>query len=265
MRATSAASPLAASAATASACQEQDPAFVTCTGPGRRFAPGRAGLGEVGRVGGREDLVGDDAQGLPARARARIRSTKEPPFWRLPPRRRRRSCARPGVGPARRDEGLAGELGGAVDAERPRRVVLAVRPRGGAVEDVVGRDVHQERARLARRAGEKVRGRGVDGERGPRLRLGRVHAVAGGGVEDHVRPHLRHSARTASAVGDVELGAVAGPGEIAPSRATRSRPSCPTDPATSALSPIASASAKSRPVSPPASWVVRVRVTFGSG
>jgi hypothetical protein len=53
------------------------------------------------------------------------------------------------IAPRRRHEVLSGELRGAVDAEGPRGIVLAVGLRGRAVEDVVGRVMDEERAGFA--------------------------------------------------------------------------------------------------------------------
>src|SRR5690606_14616174 len=49
---------------------------------------------------------------------------------------------------------LAGELAGAVGAERGGRVVLAIRARRAAVEDVIGRIVDQQRIARRTRGGQ---------------------------------------------------------------------------------------------------------------
>ncbi len=123
--------------------------------------------------------------------------------------------------------------------------------------------MHQERARVPGRAGEEVRGKGVHGERGGGLGLGRIHPVPGGGVPDDIGPRARQEGAHRPLVGDVDLGPVARPGDL---RAERG------DELAAELSgraeddgphaPIASASAKSRAVSPPASCVLSTSVTF---
>ena len=88
----------------------------------------------------------------------------------------RRSAVRDHVGavgpaqPARADDGrarpalaLTGQLGGAVDRGRVRGVPLPVGPVGRAVEDVVGRHVHDVRAHQRGRLGDVAGADGVDG------------------------------------------------------------------------------------------------------
>jgi hypothetical protein len=158
---------------------------------------------------------------------------------------------------------LAGELRGPVDAEGTGSVVLPIGPRSRSVEHVVGRVVDEERARVAGRAGEEVGRSRVDGEGGERLPFRRVHAVVGRGVEDDVRSLARDEGRDRRRVGGVDFAEVPRPhdlppeegDELAPELARRADDDGPH-------APIDSARAKSRAVSPPASWVLRTRVTF---
>ena len=120
-----------------------------------------------------------------------------------------------------------------------------------------------ERARLARRERQRARGERVHRERPLRLALGGVDAVVGGGVEDDVGPDARDEGRHGGRVRHVELGAAARPGELVAEPQRELAPELAGRAGHERLhAPICSASAKSRAVRPPASWVVSVSVTF---
>ena len=158
---------------------------------------------------------------------------------------------------------LALELRGAVDRERVRLVLLAVGPPLGAVEDVVGRDVDEPRAHLARGPRERAGSERVHREGALGLGFGGVHPVPGRGVEHHVGAHAGDERQHGRLVGHVERTPAAGPDELvaqagrelAAELALRARDERPH-------APIDSASAKSRAVRPEASCVVSVSVTF---
>ena len=114
------------------------------------------------------------------------------------------------AGRERLREALALELRARVGAERVRRVILGVRARGAAVEDVVGAHVHQEGAGGAARLGERGYAERVHGQRRRRVVLGRVHAVVGSGVHHHARGERGQAGRDRGRVAQVELSAAQG-------------------------------------------------------
>ena len=102
---------------------------------------------------------------------------------------------------------LARELGATVGRERVGRVGFDVGSPAGAVEDVVGRNLHELGADPARRA-RKVPGSGpVDGERRGLLVLGALDVGPGGAVDDRLRPLAGDRGVHGERVADVELGA----------------------------------------------------------
>ena len=107
------------------------------------------------------------------------------------------------LGAAREGAALATELAAAVGVDRSDRVVLAPGPARAAVENVVGRDVDEERAGVAAETREDADGDVVDGEV-RRVGLGEVDAGVGGGVPDDA--HARDDgSREGRGVGDVEV------------------------------------------------------------
>jgi hypothetical protein len=103
---------------------------------------------------------------------------------------------------------LAEDLQHAVAVDRAGQVTLIVRRPLLAVEHVVRRDVHEDRAGRRRRLGELPRPERVPGHGGidVRLVLARVHLRERGGVEDHRRTDLIDHGVDGLAVSDVELG-----------------------------------------------------------
>src|SRR5262249_18798896 len=84
---------------------------------------------------------------------------------------------------------FARQLAQPVDAHRSRRIVLG--PGNPSLlieaENVVGAEMHQRATEVAANQGQVAHGPGVDGESGQWLRLGLVHKVVRGAVENHVR------------------------------------------------------------------------------
>ena len=74
----------------------------------------------------------------------------------------------------RPDMGLAGGFALCVDADRADRVVLAIGPVGGTIEDIVGREMHQRQADLGAGGGEVGGAVGVGREGPVALPLGPV-------------------------------------------------------------------------------------------
>ena len=147
---------------------------------------GADGGGEVPRVRGAPDLVVDDGELAPAGLHA------------LEDRVHEVRAAGPEDPGRAHDEHLvafleraplAGELAAPVGVDGVHGVVLAVRTDGAPAEDVVRRDVDERRADLAAPGGEEADGDVVDAVV-VRVRLGRVHARVGRGVEDESHARL---------------------------------------------------------------------------
>jgi hypothetical protein len=109
---------------------------------------------------------------------------------------------------------LARELRAPVGAKRVHRIGLDPRLPGAAagvlalaVEDVVGRDVHDARADLGRRARDVAGAVAVDSGRGRLGRLGAVDVGPRRAVDDRARLGRRDDAAHVTGIGDVELGA----------------------------------------------------------
>ena len=267
MRSTGASMPASCSAAQASSCQLQEPAFATwkrprCARARERDQGGRQVAGDRRR----EHLVVHDAQRLAGAGLGQDAVDEGAALLLAATAAEHAARAHDQViGAARRDQRLARELRGAVDAERPRRVVLAVGPAGAAVEDVVGRDVHQQRTRARARPAASQRGASAFTAKAASTSVSAASTpVPGRGVEDDVRGDARHQRRDGRRVGDVDLGASRRPRRTRCRAGPRSsRPSWPSEPATSALMRrSARPASKSFAVSPPLSCVVSASVTF---
>jgi len=103
---------------------------------------------------------------------------------------------------------LAGQLGGAVDAERRRQGVLRQRRPGRlAAEHVVGADVDQRRVGCGAGPSQVQGALGVDAERVNEFALALVHMIERGGVDNDCRRVCRERSLDRPGVGDVELGA----------------------------------------------------------
>ena len=79
-------------------------------------------------------------------------------------------------------EQLSGQLGNRIGAQRVRRVELRVSPAGGAVEDVVGREVDEMGIHLPAGDGDVPDRQRIDRECGVRFALRHIHLVIGRGV-----------------------------------------------------------------------------------
>ena len=156
--------------------------------------------GEVRRVRRPPPLVVDDLQLLAPRVREAEDRVDEVD---APRREDPRGPHDEDLGAAREGAPLAPELAAAVGVHRVDRVVLAPGPARPAVEDVVRRDVDEERPGLAAEAGHLADGDVVDGEvRG--VALAEVDAGVRRGVPDD--GHARDDRpREAGGIGDVEL------------------------------------------------------------
>src|SRR5258706_14813654 len=119
------------------------------------------------------------------------------------------------VAAARRaDRLLALELAAAVDLERPRRIALDIGLALGAVEHVVGGEMHQVGAAPARRFGEYAGRATVDRVRRLGFALGAVDGGVGGGVDDGVGPQLAYPGGNGRGIGEIAI-APAERGELA--------------------------------------------------
>src|SRR5262245_10236805 len=65
-----------------------------------------------------------------------------------------------------------------------RRILLGVGPAGGAVEDIIGREVDQSSVHLPAGEREIAHAEGIGEESGLRLALSDIDLVIGGGVEN---------------------------------------------------------------------------------
>jgi hypothetical protein len=109
-----------------------------------------------------------------------------------------------GIRQDRERRSLAGQLGPAIDGPWSRNRVFLIRRGRGAVEDVVGGDVHEGRADGGA-GGSEVRDRvAVDGERLVLVRLRVIDRRPGRAVHDDVSPGHRHGLLGRGPVGDVE-------------------------------------------------------------
>ena len=139
------------------------------------------------------DLVGHDGDLVALRAEREHRVDEVAAAGAEQPRRAHDRVR--GVGRATR--ALARELRRAVDAERADGVGLEPRLALGAVEDVVGRDVDDQRADLAAAAGDVARARAVDRLGGRAVGLRAVDVGVGRAVDDGVRARRERAPRTA--------------------------------------------------------------------
>ena len=89
-----------------------------------------------------------------------------------------------------------------------RRVVFSVGAALGAVEDVIGRVMHQQGVQPPGFLRQDAGRRGVDGQRQLGLRFGAVHGRIGGGIDDDLRPRGPYHGRDPAGVGKIEPGPV---------------------------------------------------------
>ena len=102
---------------------------------------------------------------------------------------------------------FASQLAAAIAVLRPGRIARLPGARSGAVEDVIGRDMDEDRARLARGFRHRAGRRAVDRKGQVGFGFRAVHGGIGGGV-DHGRWLRGPDRRTAGrGVGQVDLGA----------------------------------------------------------
>ena len=87
---------------------------------------------------------------------------------------------------------LASELGGAVDRQRRRCVVLAPGLRATAIKNVVGGVMHQQRAQLMRLPGQHGNRVGIDGSGTLGFLFGLVHRGVGRGIDDDIGRETAH-------------------------------------------------------------------------
>ena len=114
----------------------------------------------------------------------------------------RRACDR-----GRRARGvLAGQLRAAVDRHRVGGVVLTVRTVEGAVEHVVGADVHEVGADEFTGRRQVAHGVGAHGEGQGLVGLARVDGGVGRGVDDRIGTNRVEQRANGVDVGDVEIG-----------------------------------------------------------
>ena len=105
---------------------------------------------------------------------------------------------------------LAGELAAPVDAVRIGCVVLDVGGAFRAVEDIVGRVVHQQGPETLRLRGKHARRDAVDEHREPGLGFGLVDGGVRGRVHDEVRLRLAHHAPHRVLIGEIKLRPASG-------------------------------------------------------
>src|SRR5579864_5511908 len=98
---------------------------------------------------------------------------------------------------------LTREFRNGVGAERMRRIVLAVRALGRAIEDVVGRKVHQLRIELPAGERQVAHSQSVGQKRRLWLFLGDIHLVIGRRIDHQPRIEIGQDALYLFPVGDV--------------------------------------------------------------
>ena len=101
---------------------------------------------------------------------------------------------------------FARQLGDRVGAQRPGRVLLGVGAAGHAVENVIGRKMHQLGVRLAAGNGQIANRQSVHQVGGLRLLLGDIHLIVGGRVQHDSRIAFGDAALHLRRVGDVDVG-----------------------------------------------------------
>jgi hypothetical protein len=173
-----------------------------------RREQGRDGGGHIERVARRADLVGHDPQRLALPRQPQHRLDEVPSLSAAAPDAVQAAGADDEVARAEAaHEILAGELAEAVDADRPRGVGLGVGCAAGLVEpeDVIAAEVDEGGPEVAADDGQLADAPGVDGEGGRRLRLGPVHEVVGGAVDDGVGPQRGEGGADGLGPGEVEL------------------------------------------------------------
>ncbi len=102
------------------------------------------------------------------------------------------------------DRLLAGQLAGAIDAQRVRRVVLVVGFGLAAVEHVVGGVMDQRHAEARGFFGEHLRAAGIDREGLLAVGFRRVDGGIGRRVDDQVRPQQAHLLANLLRYGEVQ-------------------------------------------------------------
>jgi hypothetical protein len=162
---------------------------------------GDGGIGKVVGEGRRAMLVGDDAQLRPFLAEAQHGLDEVVAMRRADPGGAEGHAARL----RQVQQQLAGELGGAVDADRRRRVRLGVGAALDAVEDIVGRVVDHRHARPRRRLAEQPWPGGIHREGQRPVVLGAVDGGIGRGVDHRLRPVPREGRLDLRRIGQVEL------------------------------------------------------------
>ena len=156
-------------------------------------------LGEITRPRRLADLVGDDVERLALAGQRQHCRDEVRPVGPVEPGgpHDERVGVRGAHGP------LPCSLRAAVGRARVLRMIDVVRSRAPAVEDVVGRDVH-ELCRSRSRGARDVEGtRRVEGEGRRLLRLGGIDRGVRGTVHDDVRPLLGDDALDLGPIGDV--------------------------------------------------------------
>ncbi len=152
------------------------------------------------------DLVIDHAQAFPSTCLPCDGEEEVPAARRVDPAGAQDHAAATGT----EDRLLARQLAGAVGVLRVWRIVLAVGRLLRAVEDIVRRVVHQQRAQSLRFLGEHAWGLGIDPRRQRFLRFGLVHRGMRGGVDDDAELRLAHHAADGVLVAKIQLGAAGG-------------------------------------------------------
>jgi len=164
----------------------------------------RCGAGEHGGRGRRAELIGDHAQRL-----AFARNPQDGEEEVLPPRRIDPAGAEDPVPRAARANRLfTFELACAIDVDRIRGIALRVRLGLGAVEDVIGGVVDEQRTEPPCFLGEDARRAGIDREGRFALALGAVHGGVGGRVDQDLGLQFAQRRADSLRVGEVEARVV---------------------------------------------------------
>ena len=165
---------------------------------------GGNGPGQVGGTGGRAYLVEDYTQGVALTAQANHRLDEVVAVGRVEPG----GADDDGTAAEAHHVALASQFGRAIDGVGTGCVGLAVGKMGGAVEDVVCRDVDKGGACLLGSLGQERRGLMIKAVAQFGVLLGLVNGGVGGTVYDELYALLAEATPNRLGVADVQLGHV---------------------------------------------------------
>ena len=161
----------------------------------------RGNVGDIGRVGRRAALVADHAQGLGLAQGHQHGFEEAVAEHAIDPGRPEDQVRRIG----RLHGAFAGQLAASVHVQGRGLVILDIGRGLGAVEHVIGRVVHHQRAARGGQRRQLANRLGVDPHGAHRVFLGALHGGPGRGIDDHVGLFPTHEPGYLQRIGQVAI------------------------------------------------------------